>query len=453
MPHARLNPSGAKTWAFCSGAPNAEEGLPDRPTESGEEGTVTHWLGDTCLVTGRPPLNFLGTVLFVTADDCIEIAMGGGPYAFEPYKDPAGPPGHLWSITETMCEHVQVYLDHCYQLTYYLQEKYPGEPVETISERRVNPGTLMGRDDCWGTTDYQAIVAPGEIHIRDFKYVISEVVTPQGNPQLILYALGAWADLSDEQRDQIEDIYLGIVQPRRPDAMGQVVRVVRMSPQELMIWLDWFTVRASLTDNPDALRTPSKESCKWCKALPTCYAVTDTVMDVVADVTDLDQPPAKIVDEAENLLLADPAGIGRDRLFAILELAPLARDFLKAVVSHCTDLAMDGVPITNHKVVQSDTNRKWKDSPDKVIKRIATNFKIPKKEVIQDEKPKSPRQMEAVLRKHELTDRQKKNFQDMIIKPPGKPTLVPESDPRPAMAKTIEDQTQGMAGAIPGEQQ
>lgn len=123
---------------------------------------------------------------------------------------------------------------------------------------------------------------------------------------------------------------------------------------------------------------------------------------------------------------------------------------MSAVESYATELALkQGVRFPRQKLVRKDTRRKWGQSDEDTIKKITTRYKIPRAQVVQPDKPKTPAQMEKLDAIKNLNDRKKKSFLDLIVKPQGAPVLVPESDPRPELLPDVATQFEGVEGGIP----
>jgi hypothetical protein len=125
-------------------------------------------------------------------------------------------------------------------------------------ERRVDPGSTIGRDDLWGTGDI-ILAWPDLIEIADYKHGKGVVVEIVGNLQLRLYAAGALAMLGP-----VPTIRTTIIQPRAEHADGPV-RSADYTVDEIHEFMGWIKDRAADTDAPDAPLVPGAW-CNWCAA-------------------------------------------------------------------------------------------------------------------------------------------------------------------------------------------
>lgn len=97
----------------------------------------------------------------------------------------------------------------------------------------------------------------------------------------------------------------------------------------------------------------------------------------------------------------------------------------KQVQDYALNQALSGKKYEGYKVVEGKSNRKWKDES-----KVADTLEVEgyDSDIIYEKKLKGISAMESLLGK--------KDFQRilglLVEKPAGKPTLVPESDKRPA---------------------
>lgn len=446
--HARLNPSSASGWANCPDYPNAQLGIPDKPSEAAQRGTCKHWVLEQALVVSAPPDEFVGKVLLIE-DDTGEVIVlqekdwSDREYVFHNHSNPLidVEGGRVWTITQDMADDAQVALAHAYQVANRLD-------AEIFPERRVNPGVFLDRDDCFGTADI-TIFGKGELHIYDYKTGHQRVLA-QGNLQLILYAIGALADLLPRDRAKLKSITLGIIQP----TMSENFRInqVTITPLDLWIWVDWFRNAAKRTDEDNPPRIPGEVQCKWCRAKATCPALRESMFEGIFELNDEHTTDEQIVVHGEAVTTREPGELEIPHLSAILELTPLARDWLSAVESYALDLLLAGKQIPNHKLVRKQSMKRWVDDNEAVIKKLTTNLKIPKVDVVKPEAPIGVSKVERIVQNYEklypektpLTDRKRKGFAKLWTKPQGEITIAPESDPRPAIARSPEQMAAGM---------
>jgi len=251
----------------------------------------------------------------------------------------------------------------------------------------------------FGTGDC-VIIADGTLHIIDFKYGQGVLVSAEDNPQMKLYALGA-LDLFDGIYD-IEMVSMTIYQPRRENVSTSTV-----SKENLYQWAEEvLKPKAELAFNGDGNYCPG-EWCQFCRAAVKCRARAEAKMKL--STFEFALPP----------LLSDEeiAGI----LSSIGDLTSWANE----IIAYATDAAVNhGKKWPGFKVVEGRSNRKYKD--EEAVAEAAKNAgyrDIYKQSLI------TITEMEKLMGKSKFNE----VLGGLVIKPPGKPTLVPVSDKRPEM--------------------
>lgn len=251
----------------------------------------------------------------------------------------------------------------------------------------------------FGTGDC-LIIADGTLHIIDFKYGQGVLVSAEDNPQMKLYALGA-LDVFDGIYD-IEMVSMTIYQPRRENVSTSTV-----SKENLYQWAEEvLKPKAELAFNGDGNYCPG-EWCQFCRAAVKCRARAEAKMKLATFEFAL--PP----------LLSDEeiAGI----LSSIGDLTSWANE----IIAYATDAAVNhGKKWPGFKVVEGRSNRKYKD--EESVAEAAKNAgyrDIYKQSLI------TITEMEKLMGKSKFNE----ILGELVMKPPGKPTLVPVSDKRPEM--------------------
>lgn len=121
-----------------------------------------------------------------------------------------------------------------------------------------------------------------------------------------------------------------------------------------------------------------------------------------------------------------------DQVSRLVKVAPQLKAWLAKAEAFGAARLHAGKPFPRFKLVAGRSNRAWTDE-GAVAKLVVENGKgklsdIYKKELL------SPAQMEDFLRGKELSTRFTNRLQSLITKPEGKPTMVPEDDPREPFA-------------------
>lgn len=253
--------------------------------------------------------------------------------------------------------------------------------------------------DGFGTGDC-LIISDDRLHIVDFKYGMGVLVDAVDNPQMKLYALGAL-----EIYDSLYDIYevsMTIFQPRRENVSTWTVPV-----EELKCWAEEeLKPKAVKAYNGEGEYIPG-EWCAFCKAAVRCRARAEEKLKLAQ--TEFKMPPLLTDNEIEEILF----------------ILPDLTKWVNEITAYATDAAVNhGKEWNGFKVVEGRSVRKYKDEDAIAEKAVASGFKdIYRKSLI----PMT--EMQKLMGKAKFEE----ILGDLIYKPPGKPTLVPNSDKRPAM--------------------
>lgn len=256
--------------------------------------------------------------------------------------------------------------------------------------------------DGFGTGDC-LIIADDTIHIIDFKYGQGVVVDAADNPQMKLYALGAlemYTGIYD-----IKQIALTIYQPRRNHISEWTISV-----DDILEWAyTELKVKAELAYNGEG-DFCAGEWCTFCRAAVKCRARAEAKLQLAK--YEFAQPPLLSDEEIEEILgkLDDLTAWAKD-------IKEYAED---AAVNH-------GRKWTGFKVVEGRSVRKYTDE-----EAVAEAAKLHGYKDIFKQSLITITEMEKLLGKREFNE----ILGDLVYKPPGKPTLVPDSDKRPAINTT-----------------
>ncbi|WP_311643513.1 DUF2800 domain-containing protein [Selenomonas noxia] len=253
--------------------------------------------------------------------------------------------------------------------------------------------------EAFGTAD--CIVAGGDmLHVIDFKYGMGVLVEAEHNPQMMLYALGA-LDLLDGIYD-IQTISMSIFQPRRKN-----VCTWSLTKEDLLRWArDDLVEKARLAYAGEGAFCAG-EWCTFCRAAVRCRARSEEKLRLAREEFRL--PPLITDKEIEEVLGEIPDLI----------------KWANAILVYATDAAVNhGKVWKGLKVVEGRSVRKYKDED-----AVAREAKAAGYTDIFDKKLIPLTEMEKLMGKEMFA----KMLGGLIEKPPGKPTLVPLSDKRPAI--------------------
>ncbi len=253
--------------------------------------------------------------------------------------------------------------------------------------------------DGFGTGDC-LIISDRRLHIIDFKYGMGVLVEAESNPQMKLYALGA-LEIYDSLYD-FEEVSMTIFQPRREN-----VSTWTISASELKEW-------ASNELKPKAKKAYNGEGeyilgewCTFCRAAVKCRARADEKLRLAQSEFRL--PPLLTDTEIEE----------------ILSVLPGLTKWANEIISYATDAAVShGKEWNGFKVVEGRSVRKYRDEV-----QVAEKAKQHGYIDIYRQSLLPMTEMQKLMGKTKFEE----ILGDLIYKPPGKPTLVPKSDKRPAM--------------------
>ena len=305
-------------------------------------------------------------------------------------------------VSQYDCDEMDDYTDGYVQfvLEQLAQAKLTCPDPQVLIEQRLAFSCYV--PDGFGTGDCLIIASP-RLHVIDFKYGLGVLVDAYQNPQMMLYALGALR-IFDCLYD-ITEVSMSIYQPRRENVSTWTISV-----DELMDWAEnTLRPKADLAYKGEGEYSPGSW-CQFCKAAVKCRARAEAKLDLAR--FEFAQPPLLSDAEIEEIL-----GKLDDLTKWANEIMAYAQD---AAINHGKEWA-------GYKLVESRTNRKYTDEDAVARAAASAGYRdIYKKTLI------SITEMEKLMGKQTF----KEILGGLIVKPIGKPTLVPASDKRPAITTT-----------------
>ena len=255
----------------------------------------------------------------------------------------------------------------------------------------------------FGTGDC-LIIADGTLNIIDYKHGRGVEVSAIENPQMKLYALGALG-LFDSIYD-IDTVTMTIYQPRLSN-----ISVFTISSDELLEWAETVLRPTAELAYDGGGEYHCGEWCQFCKAKADCRERANANMALAR--YDFAQPPLLTDEEVEDIL-------GR-----VDDLVSWAND----IKDYALQAAVSGKKWTGWKVVEGRSNRKYTDEKLVAAAVIAAGHDPYEQKLL------GITEMQKTLGKAKFDE----ILGGFIVKPQGKPTLVPESDKRPAMNNAKND--------------
>ena len=283
-----------------------------------------------------------------------------------------------------------------YVLEQYEQAKQttPGAVIyieQHLDFSNVVPGGF-GTGDC-------LIVADGTLHVIDLKYGLGVLVEAEWNPQMMLYAIGALA-LFDALYD-IEQVALTVFQPRRENVSTWTISVT-----ELNKW-------AEQTLKPAAELAAKGEGefyagawCQFCRIASTCRARAEANLELA------------------KFEFAPPAELSADEVADVLAQIPGLTRWASDVQDYALSQALSGERYEGFKLVAGRSIRKYTDETAVAEAAKAAGYRdIYKRSLL------TITAMEKLMGKKQFSE----ILGDLVVKPEGKPTLVPVTDKRPEL--------------------
>lgn len=301
---------------------------------------------------------------------------------------------------EEMLKHTDNYLDYIAKTIH----SYDSPPYVAI-EKRLDYSTYA--PEGFGTGDC-IIIGGDTMHIIDFKYGKGVPVSATNNPQMKLYALGAYTEYSFLY--PIKTIKMTIVQPRLDNISEDAWTI-----ESLLAWGEGIKSTAQKAFKGEGEYFPG-EHCKFCRAKALCRARTEF--------------NASLEDEYKE---AKPPLISNEEVGKILEkakhLAAWAKDLEEYALSEC----LKGNDIPGWKAVHGRGSREFTDQ-DKAFEVLEKNGID--EAMLYERKPLTLAAAEKLVGKPKF----KELLSDYILSPPGKPTLVVMTDKRePIKTSSAED--------------
>lgn len=300
--------------------------------------------------------------------------------------------------SDEMQEYTDSYMD--YVLEQLEVAKQTCKDSMVLIEQKVDFSEYV--PDGYGTADC-IIVADDTMQIIDFKYGLGVLVDAEQNTQLMCYSIGA-LNLFDSLYD-IKQVTMHIFQPRRENVQNWTIPV-----DELKAWAEnELKPKAQMALNGEGEYNPG-EWCQFCKAAVRCRARAEEKLRLAQQ--EFKMPPLLTDSEIEE----------------VLTILPDLTKWADGILAYATDAAVNhGKEWNGFKVVEGRSVRKYKD--EELVAQAAKDHgytDIYRQSLItmtEMQKLMGKKQFEQILG-------------DLIVKPQGKPTLVPVTDKRPAMNVT-----------------
>lgn len=269
-------------------------------------------------------------------------------------------------------------------------------------EERLDIGEWV--PDGYGTSD--AVIIKGDLlEVVDLKYGQGVPVPATGNPQFRLYGLGAvneWLMLYPFSR-----VRCTVIQPRLDSISSEELKV-----PELLDWAERVLKPAALLAEKGEGEYRSGDHCRWCKAKAVCRRRAEDNMALA------------------RYEFAEPALLTNEDIADVLSAAGELKAWVSDVEAYALDQALNhGASFHGYKLVEGRSLRQLTDE-DSAVRILLENGVA--EDALYTRSLVGIPAMEKLVGKRRLAELLK----DHIIKPQGKPTLVRDTDKRPALNST-----------------
>lgn len=382
--HAKLSASGSKKWLTCTPSAQLEDTFEDKGSDFAREGTFMH-------------------EIFELALQAWLLRVPGGEARVKYAAMKSNP---FW--TQELQDSVQ------------LAVEYAKERIEAARERCKDPVILVEQrldfsvwvPEGFGTGDL-VIITDDLVEILDLKGGKGVFVDAQDNSQMRLYGLGAYNELSHLY--DIKRVRMTILQPRLNNFTSEELPI-----EDLLQWADTTVVpQAKAAWAGEGAFVPGDHCVEgFCKARYTCPGRAQQALAVAK---------AEFGDEVEAWAPPIPESLSMDRIAALLPNADMVIDWFNDMKAYALKQATEQhVVVPGFKLVEGRSNRKYSDQDAVAAKLKAAGID---EAVMYERSLLGITAMEKAVGKKVFTD----VLGDLIVKPEGKPTLVPEGDKRPAL--------------------
>ena len=369
MAHALLSASGASRWMACTPSARLEQNFENKTSEDAARGTLAHELGELKL---RKELEGLSTRSFNSKVKKIQEHK---------------------LYTADMPDYVDMYVETCLERVSEAKAKTPDALFKI--EQRLDFSEWV--PEGFGTGDF-VIIADGTMEVCDLKYGTGVPVSANNNKQMMLYALGAISEFSFLY--DIERVRMTIIQPRLDS-----ISTFEVTVDDLVKWAeDYVRPRAELAIKGEG-EFWAGDHCRFCRAKAVCKARADKNMELA------------------QYEFQKPNTLDNNDIAYILSNVDELVKWANNVKEYALEQALKGEEFEGYKVVEGRSNRKWSSEDDVAKVLIGQGFQ---ENMIYTRKLDGISKIESAIGKKEV----QRLLGDYIVKPVGKPTLVPITDKR-----------------------
>lgn len=375
--HALLSASGAGRWLNCTPSAKLEEEYGVRETSVyAQEGTLAHELSE----------------LYIKHDTLASVSEQEFEQQLEEIMA-----NELFS--DEMLDTVPIYTDYCAE---QLTEAKTVNPLAVMEiEQKLDLTDFI--PESFGTADC-VIINDNLMEVIDLKYGKGVQVYAEWNKQLMLYGLGALQKY-DTMYD-ISEVRLTIVQPRINNISSWQISV-----KELRDWAEnELRPKAKLAFEGKG-ELNAGDWCRFCAVRNQCRKLYEQQLEIAKHE------------------FTEPALLSDDEIVDIVRRTPKLIEWANSITEYAQEKAIaENKQWPGLKLVEGISRRKWADEEQASNIIFARCPELAEDEVF-NMKLKPITSIEKIVGKKRFAEL----LSDIVVKPQGKPTLVPLEDKRPAM--------------------
>ena len=377
MQHALLGASKAGQWINCPPSARLQESITENRSEYAEEGTAAHALAEIKL---RRRILLCNPGQRKTLDAKLDQFKTNKYYNQE--------------MEQAITEYVELVGER------FMAAKARSSDAVVLLEEKLDFTEWV--PDGFGTGDV-VLIADGVLEVIDLKYGKGVPVSARNNPQIRLYGLGAW--WAYNYLYSINEVHMTIIQPRLDNVSTEVIPL-----GELIEWAESVVKPSAVLAFAGEGEFKCGDHCRWCKVKGNCRARADENM------------------KALSYEFQDPALMALEEIGPILFIADQLKTWAKDIEDYAYDQALKGNPIPQWKLVEGRSNRAFTDKEVAKTKLLTAGYEEVK--ILKPQELLGITDLETkVLGKKVF----KELLAELVIKPQGKPVLVPETDKRPEL--------------------
>ena len=375
--HALLSASGAGRWLNCTPSAKLEDEYGEKKSSPyAAEGTLAHELSELYIAR-----DVLQTISEQDFDIRLEEIMANEMFS------------------EEMLEVVPIYTDYC--ASQLAEARTANQWACMEIEQKLDLTKYV--PESFGTADC-IIINDDLVEVIDLKYGKGVPVYADWNKQLMLYGLGVLQKY-DTLYD-ISEVRLTIVQPRINNISSW-----QISAAELREWAETELRPKAELAFAGAGELSAGDWCRFCAVRNRCRKLYEQQFEIAKHE------------------FADPELLTDDEIAEIVLRTPKLVEWANSIAEYAqTKAVTENKQWPGLKLVEGVSRRKWLDE-DKASNTIFARCPEISEDEIFTMKLKPITSIEKLVGKKRFEEL----LSDVVVKPQGKPTLVPLEDKRPAM--------------------